>query len=216
MRRSPSSAGPAAAPQARRSAMISSTSAASMARRISGRGSRSVTKRSTLTRSHTLASAVRTIYCESASVSGCTRSPIAALKLPRSSRRSSPISPPASCIPLPTTFLTCLHDCPRQMASLRPRLACSRTGIVPGNDDTHTAATMSIDGLFYLSASRPPTTRATPRSRNRHGVGTLPAPGDHGALRGGHRPRLLPAGCGVSKLEKGAPVPRTGCVLGTG
>ena len=29
-----------------------------------------------------------------------------------------------------------------------PRLLCSRPGIEPGNDDTHTAATISIDGLF--------------------------------------------------------------------
>ena len=56
-----------------------------------------------------------------------------------------------SCIPLPTAFLTSLHDCPRQMASPRTRLVCSRTGIEPGDDDTDTAATMSIDGLFYLS-----------------------------------------------------------------
>ena len=37
------------------------------------------------------------------------------------------------------------------MASPRPRLVCSRTGIEPGDEDTDTAATMSIDGLFYLS-----------------------------------------------------------------
>ena len=59
-----------------------------------------------------------------------------------------------SCIPLPTAFLTSLHDCPRQMASPRTRLVCSRTGIEPGDDDTDTAATMSIDGLFYLSVGR--------------------------------------------------------------
>ena len=46
------------------------------------------------------------------------------------------------------------------MPSRLPRAKChhlnrdivsSRTGIEPGNDDTDTAATTSIDGLFYLS-----------------------------------------------------------------
>ena len=37
------------------------------------------------------------------------------------------------------------------MASPRPQFLCSRTGIEPANDDTHTAATISIDGLFHLS-----------------------------------------------------------------
>ena len=38
------------------------------------------------------------------------------------------------------------HDGPRKVASPRPRLVCSRTGIEPANDDTDTAATISIDG----------------------------------------------------------------------
>ena len=40
------------------------------------------------------------------------------------------------------------------MASPRPRLVCSRTGIEPDNDDTDTAATISIDGLFHLSVDQ--------------------------------------------------------------
>ena len=48
-------------------------------------------------------------------------------------------------------LLTCLHDCPHPMASPRPRLVYSRTGIEPANHDTDTAVTMSIDGLFHLS-----------------------------------------------------------------
>ena len=60
-------------------------------------------------------------------------------------------SPPA--YPLPTAFLTCLHDCPRPMASPRLRLVYSRTGIEPANDDTDTTGTMSIDGLFHLSVN---------------------------------------------------------------
>ena len=40
------------------------------------------------------------------------------------------------------------------MASPRPRLVYSRTGIEPANDDTDTAVTMSIDGLFHLSVGR--------------------------------------------------------------
>ena len=54
---------------------------------------------------------------------------------------------------IPTAFLTCLHDGPRKMASPRSRLVCSRTGIEPANDDTHTAATISIDGLLHLSVN---------------------------------------------------------------
>ena len=49
-----------------------------------------------------------------------------------------------------TACLPCVRDCRLEIASPRPRPVCSRTGIEPDNDDTDTAATMSIDGLFYL------------------------------------------------------------------
>ena len=37
------------------------------------------------------------------------------------------------------------------MASPRPRIVYSRTGIEPANDDTDTTVTMSINGVFHLS-----------------------------------------------------------------
>ena len=53
--------------------------------------------------------------------------------------------------PARTACLPCVRDCRLEIASPRPRPVCSRTGIEPDNDDTDTTATMSIDGLFYLS-----------------------------------------------------------------
>ena len=78
------------------------------------------------------------------------------------------------------------------MASPRPRLACSRTGIEPDNDDTHTAATISIDGLFHLSVGRLHLDLRRPgrRGRIRSGAGR-----DHGLSHGAggrRRPRTRP------------------------
>ena len=46
---------------------------------------------------------------------------------------------------------TCFHDCRLQIAAFRPRTVCSRADIEPDNDHPDTPATMSIDGLFFLS-----------------------------------------------------------------
>ena len=61
------------------------------------------------------------------------------------------VAPRALRSPARIACLPCVRDCRLEIASPRPRPVCSRTGIEPDNDDTDTAATMSIDGLFYLS-----------------------------------------------------------------
>ena len=63
------------------------------------------------------------------------------------------VAPRALRSPARTACLPCVRDCRLEIASPRPRPVCSRTGIEPDNNDTDTAATMSIDGLFYLSVA---------------------------------------------------------------
>ena len=58
----------------------------------------------------------------------------------------------ASCAPSASTaFLTYVHVCQLQIASLRPRQVCSRADIEPVNEHSDTPTTMPIDGLFFLS-----------------------------------------------------------------
>ena len=65
------------------------------------------------------------------------------------------VAPRALRSPARIACLPCVRDCRLEIASPRPRPVCSRTGIEPDNNDTDTAATMSIDGLFYLSVGSP-------------------------------------------------------------
>ena len=69
-----------------------------------------------------------------------------------------------------------LHDCRLQITAFRPRSVCSRTDIEPDNDHTDTPATMSIDGLFYLSFTTK--SYSAPRAPSERTPGTIPVTAD--------------------------------------